>query len=235
MSAQPLFEVTERALIEAIGTFATQRALKGKGLAETAAKVMRLWVSQAVDNIPPGDRGKVESYLMREVTTYRRTVEATKNTKKAVKQAALANKYRHTVAARIVGALNIGRARGKPAGEYYQKVNAWVQKRIFAVNLHRAGLIPARKVLRVRDARGNPPKIRTAPGGISETLRDEIAEILVENWASSEQTKTNPRPKGIVGLAGNAFDAGLEQMNRTLTAWVLEDMNRAGRRSGFST
>lgn len=233
--AQPLFEVTESALIQAIGTFATQRALKGKGLAETAAKVMRLWVTEAVENIPPGDRGKVESYLMKEVTTYRRTVEAEKNTKKAIRQAELANKFRHTIAARIVGALNIGNARGKPAGEYYQKVNAWVQKRIFAVNLHRAGLIPARKVLRVRDAKGNPPKIKTAPGGISESLHDGIVEILVENWASSQKTETNRTPKGIVGLAGNAFDSGLEAMNRTLTAWVLEDVTKAAQKSGFST
>lgn len=231
---ESLFEFTDLTLHTAFRDYALQRELRGKGVADTAAKFMRMWVDEALSLIPAGDRDKVQRYLLQQVTAYRALTAPGKNTKKAARQNALANQYRHTLAARIVGALNIYSARGNDAGQYYQKVNRWVQRRIFAVNLHRAGLLPARKALRLRDGKGNMPRLKSAPGSYAESLTDDIVTLTVENWASSAKTPSNPTPKGITGLAGNAFESSLGAVYSRLESYVIADMGRAAARSGFN-
>lgn len=229
-----LFVITDLSLSGAFRTYARQQELRGKGIAETAKKFMRMWVGEALDRIPPGDRDKVQRYLLQQTATAR-VAAATKDTKKAARSAALANQFRHTIAARIVAALNIYHARGKPADQFYSAVNRWFQRRLFAVNLHRAGLLPARRQLRLADRKGRMPRLSAAPGDYGETLTEDIVTLVVENWASARKTPTNPSPKGITGLAGGAFDSALNAVNARITDYVLQNMRIAANRSGFDT
>lgn len=232
--ADPLFEITDVSLNRAFVEYARQRELRGKGVLDTAQKFMRMWVDAALALVPAGDRGKVEAYLLRQTAGIRNLTSPAKDTKKAKRENALGNKYRGTVAARIVAALDIYGVRGKDSATFYRGVNRWVQRRKFAVNLHRAGMLPARKALRIRDPKGNPPRLKSAPGSYQESLTEDIVTLTVENWASSQKTKTNQNPKGITGLAGRAFESSLPTVYARLEEFIIADLNRAGRRVGFS-
>ena len=227
------FKVVDLTLQSAFHDWAIQRELRGKGVADTAAKVMRYWVESALEEIPAGDREKVGTYLRTKITEYSSLTAAaargaTPTTKSGQKKVARANEYRGTIAARIVAALNIYQSRGKSFEQFYANVNKWVQRRIFSVNLHRAGLLPARRTLRLRDKKGNMPRIKNAPGSYGERITDEVVVIMVENWATSHGGD------GIVKLAGSAFDIGLAKATERIAGFVQADLEKTARRVGFT-
>jgi hypothetical protein len=226
------FKVVDLTLVPAFRDWGIQRELRGKGIADTASKVMRWWVESALEEIPAGDRSKVETYLRTKITEYSslKAMAArgkAPTTKAGLRKVERANALRGTIAARIVAALNIYQSRGMKFEQFYANVNKWMQRRIFSVNLHRAGLLPARRTLRLRDRKGNMPRIKNLPGQYSERITDQVVSLMVENWAASRDGD------GIVKLAGSAFHRGLAQVGIRIAGYVAEGVAKAARRVGF--
>jgi len=226
--------ITELTAIEAFKQWGIQRELRGKGIQDTAKKVMKYWVANAFQQIPKGDRAAIRARLMTIVSTYSDlpAATATATTKKAQRIIDRANMYRGTVAARIVATLDPKGVRGKGrAGspQFYAAVAKYVNLSVFSANLHRAGLLPARKALGVPNSGGPPPKITSAPGSYDEEfLGEDIASIMVENWATSKGGA------GITYLAGSAFDVALTETTRRIAEFVHADVLKAAARTGLT-
>lgn len=224
--------ITDVSALDSFQAWARSRLLRGKSLEDSVQKIMRYWVVDAFYNIPAGDRRKVETYLKTQVAKYSSlSAQAARgpaaSTKAGQATAARANALRGTVGARIVAALNIYHARRLKAPVFYAAVNIWIRRRIFSANLHRSGLIPARRLLRISDRSGPMPKIKNFPGSITSTFTDDLASITVENWASSHGGA------GIAALAPNAFETALAQTDARIAAWVQEKLEASARSAGL--
>jgi len=236
-------------VVDAFDRWAIARGMRGQDIFDTIAKVMQYWVSFAMSKIPQGDRGKVRANLMRTIRTYSaldRALYAGKGRNRDVRRA---NMLRGTVASAIVaiidyrGARALARARSP---QFYAEVAKYIGSREYSVNTHRAGLLPAINVLgRGKGAAGGAtekglvntrvPKYKHPPGFISHNFTDDLASILVENFAS--QSGNHPfrtRPAGIAGLAGDAFDAALAEVVGMIGEFLYHDMANAASSAGFS-
>ena len=226
--------------LEAFDQWAVARGMRGKDLAETVSNVMKYWVSFAMAKVPRGDRAKVRENLTRLVSTYS-AIDRQIYSGKRNKDTRRADALRGTVAAAIVAILNYKGARElarQRSPEFYSKVREFIGKREYSVNHHRGGFIPAINVLgrgKGSTAGDRPPKYRHPSGLIAHQFTDELAEILVENFAS--QSGDHPfrtRPDGITGIAGDAFDAALGEVLELVSDFLQKDMLDAARSAGFT-
>lgn len=239
------------AILDAFDRWAVARGMRGRDLYDTVAKVMRYWVSFAMAKVPKGDAGKVREGLRRQIRTYsqiaaRHTGSYTNLRSRKTHRgpgAAQADIYRGSVAAAIVAILNykgantLARARSP---EFYKKAAEYERNRVYSVNHHRSGFMPAINVLG-RGKGSDPgngnvrmPKYRHPRGLIAHDFTDELAEILVENFAS--QSGNHPfrtKPDGIAGLAGDAFDKGLAEVVKMVGEFLYHDLANGAAEAGF--
>lgn len=213
----------------ALGQWAMQRGLRGKDIADTVAKAMGYLVKNALRRIDKGDRAKIERSLLTIIQEERQGAAKRKRAK-----GVQAEKFRGTLAARLVYLLDYKGARAQfraRSPKFYQTVGQWYRARLFSTNLHRAGLLPALSTLR-QGTEGPMPRYRKAPGDIKHAFTAEDAEIVVRNWASSAE-RLGRQPAGITGLAGDAFEAGLSEMERRVAEFLQRDMEAAAARAGL--
>lgn len=220
--------------LEAFDRWAIARGLRGKDIFDTAAKVMRYWVSFALAKVPRGDAARIHAGLMQTARNY---VAATRQSRTRSK-AKVSNTYRGTVAAAIVAALDYKGARTARGAGFYRIVGQFDRARQFSANHHRAGFLPAFSVLPAGgaqpvDSRG--PRYASPAGSIEHHLTDDLASILVENFAS--QSGDHPfrtRPAGIAGLAEHAFDDALQEVFAMIAGFLRRDMEKAAASAGFT-
>ncbi len=231
-------------VVSAFDRWAIARGMRGKDIFDTIAKVMQYWVSFAMSKIPQGDRAKVRANLMRTIRNYSaldRVVYAGKGKNRDIRRA---NMLRGTVASAIVaiinykGARELARARSP---QFYAQVAKYIGSREYSVSHHRAGLLPAINVLgrgkgtSAADRGTGMPKYKHPPGFMAHDFTEELASILVENFAS--QSGNHPfrtRPSGIAGLAGDAFDTALAEVVGMVGEFLHHDMANAAAASGFT-
>lgn len=239
--AEGLFIITDTSGIHALAKYAAAEALRGKGLMETARKVFAFLVSFALAKIPNGDPKKIRAQLLQVVTAYTRINAAsagvTSNLRsRKTRRNRTADALRGTLAAKLVWLLNYAGARAAKGAAFYKLVRKFVSGRVGAARLHRAGLSPAiagvqqGRVGRVTNKGGALPKFRHTPGSYAESLTEDVSNILAENWASAH----GPGAKGIVGLAGFAFDTALPEVDRLLTHYLMQGHKKAAAAAGFS-
>jgi hypothetical protein len=230
MSAAPPVIITET-LGDALYQWGAARELRGKDISDTLAKAMRYWVSFALAKVPRGSAEKIRSDLTRIVQQYK----GTKGSKGKVSA-----RWRGTLAALLVFKLNwkgdsrdLARARSP---QFFVRVSQFVNARAYGANLHRAGFLPALSQLPNARVRATPasdpgrmPKYRHQPGLIDHTFSDQLAEILVENFASA----AGPKAAGISGLAGDAFDTAAAELFDMISSFLLTDLMEAAAKAGF--
>jgi len=224
-----IITIVDTSANDALRRYATAQGLRGKDIIETVRKVMKYLVSFAIKKIPRGDPQKIRADLTQVLTTYSRI-----STRNIRSQSAVANKWRGTLAARIVFMLDWQGARVAAAfGDYdgaYQKASLFTNRRVFAAGLHRSGLREAITRLRASSGGGRLPKFKNQPGSYDEQISDNITTILVENWARA----ANANAKGITGLAPDAFSAAMPEVERMLTDFIARDMLAAAAREGLT-
>ena len=219
--------ITDLSAIDTLRRYAGAEAFRGKGMAETMKKVMRFWVDFATEKIPKGNAAKVESDLRGVLTNYSRLKS---NKSKA------ANEWRGTYAARIVAMIDYQGARKLKGAAFYAKVRLFVRRRKFAVNLHRSGMRPAFMALRNRMARaGRLPQFKDQPGGYIERVKDQVVEILVENWARAGGPKADGIGGTIAGKnTGEAFNEALGQVEILLADFLQQDVKKWAEKNGLT-
>lgn len=231
-------------VLQAFDQWALARGMRGRDIYDTIAKVMRYWVSFAMAKVPLGDPARVRAGLMRQIRSYSalgRIVHSGGRNAGTRRADAL----RGTVASAIVAILNYKGARDLAKArspQFYARVNEYIRKRAYSVNHHRGGFIPAISVLG-RGKGSDPaasggvrmPKYRHPAGSMAHSFTDELAHILVENFASqSGEHPFRTRPVGITGLAGRAFEEALGEVGVMIGEFLRRDMENAASVAGLS-
>lgn len=233
--AAGLFLITDTSGIHALAKYAAQESLRGKGLLDSARKIFAFLVSFALAKIPNGDPRKIRAQLMQVTTAYTRLSAAsagvTSNLRsRKVRRQRTADALRGTLAAKLVWLLNYAGARAAQGPAFYKLVRKFVSGRVHSARLHRAGLMPALAGSQARSKGGKLPAFRHTPGSYAESLTEDVATILCENWASAH----GPHAKGIVGLAGAAFDTALPEVDRLLTSYLQKEIVKNAAAAGFN-
>lgn len=227
--ATPLFTVQDD-LSDALYQYALAKEMHGKPLLESFRKVERNWIFRTIAAIPKGDREKFIRYMEKPVFESKvGHALPMNNSKAAVSRAAKVNRWKGTLGAWLVFKLNVEGARNKPPEAAYAIVNKWVMRKAAATNLHRAGLLPAAQAVRAPQAGARLPRLKSQPGSFQETATEDVVEFLAENWARA----AGPHAVGVVGIAGNAFEAGAVIVTEELRSWTAELMGNTARRHGF--
>lgn len=231
MAKDGLFQITDTSAIHSLAKYAAKEALRGKGMMESARKVFAFLVSFALAKIPNGDPKKIRAQLLQVVVASRRLSawQGASSSLRTRRVRRAADELRGTLAAKLVWLLNYAGARAAKGPAFYKLVRKFVSGRIYSARLHRAGLLPALSGTKARAKGGRLPKFRHTPGSYAEALTKDVATILAENWASAH----GPNSKGIIGLAGYAFDTALPEVDRLLTSYLLKDIEKAAREAGF--
>lgn len=214
---------------------AHSRLLRGKPLADSMRVIMRKWVYDAIAAIPRGDRAAMLAYFQRivyqsKVAPALARIDPFSTSRRAAESAARIDKWRGTLAAWIVFKLNPYGARSKDPGSAFQRVNRWVSNKLFATNLHKAGLFKARSQLHAPPGSDPLPKLRNAPGDYTESVADGIVDLLAENWASAG----GPRAAGIAALAPGAFADTSDKLAEECFQSMLHSLLQAAKEAGFS-
>lgn len=219
-------------LTPALAKYAALQTATGKTELEAMEKIMMYIIDFAANKIPKGNKEKLMGLMTRFLTTRKTTRrrEAIGPGKRGSnKPIETANKWRGTYAARIVWLSNYKNARKLPAAQFYNLVNLFVNRRVFALNLHRSGLYPAMKSLksRMRNA-GKLPDYKTGqPGKYEQSVKKGVATMLAENWASARNGD------GIAKLKPDAFELALPQVEKMLTDWYNTDIKKYGAAAGL--
>lgn len=234
MAEEGLFLITDTSVIASLAKYAAAEAVRGKGMLETARKVFRFLVSFALAKIPNGDPKKIRANLLQIVTAYTRVRAASAGVSSSLRSRrtrrnAAADNLRGTLAAKLVWILNYLAARDAKGPAFYRIVRKFVNARVYSARLHRAGLYPALEGTKARNTGGKLPKYRHTPGSFAESLTEDVATILAENWASAH----GAHAKGIVGLASFAFDTALPEVDTLLSRYLQENIARAAKAAGF--
>lgn len=226
MPAPSVIQFRDLSAEPALKLYAQQRARRGKDRADTLRKIMREWVFLAYDLVPPGDKVKIRNYLMSSTRAYAKQQSSRFNPRTAK----VRNEMRGTMALAIVRKFDYKGAASLSGTALAKVAKAFVRARVFSSNLHRAGFFPAFDALHGRPAGTSGPRYKKhPPGGISEELADNVASILVENWASSKDGD------GISGIAGSCFAATLPKVVEKFAAYALKDELADARKYGFTT
>jgi hypothetical protein len=222
--------ITDTSAMHALAKYAARESLRGKGLMDTARKVFRFLVSFALAKIPNGDPRRIRAQLM-QITMYsslasRRSYNLSQSIR--TKRNKTSDAHRGTLAAKLVFLLNYAGARAAKGPAFYRIVRKFVSARSYSARIHDAGLYPALAGTKA-PTKGKLPRYRHTPGSYDERLTEDVATILAENWASAH----GPNAKGIIGLAGFAFDAALPEVDRLLTRYLTQDIEKAAKAAGF--
>ncbi len=218
---------TDLSASDALRRYAGAEAFRGKGMAETMKKVMRFWVDFATAKIPKGDPAKIESDLKSLVAGYSRL---------GTRRGKAADAWRGTYASRIVAMIDWQGARKLKGAAFYAAVRRFVARRKFASNLHRSGMRPAFLALRNRMSRaGRLPQFKDQPGGYVDRVKDQVVEILVENWARAGGPKSDGIGGTIAGKnTGEAFNEALGQVEILLAKFLQEDVKKWAEKNGLT-
>jgi hypothetical protein len=210
-----------------------QQRVRGKKLSDVIRTAMRFWVSFAMAEIEakiPSSGAKIAADLMRPSRVGWRTRNLARTKKRG--SASLANRYRDTIAARLVFFLNYKQARlkaafGDDAGAY-GAVAKFVSARRYSAKHHKvSGFVPAMiefskyRSGAIRNASG--PRYRNSPGSYAQTLDGNAAEAVVAAWPKATQRPGRPAPLGLARMVPGAFEAKENDLSRLFLGFVTKD------------
>lgn len=242
------------AAFAAFDDWAQMQRIRGKSSEQNLKKVMKFWISFAIFKIQAADPADIEANLMRLTKGHSRRltgmIGASSNLRsrrvKRASGAAMADKYRGTVAAAIVAYINYKgvktasslksrKAVVVDSAAFYQTVRKFVAARKYSARHHKAGFYPSITALKISASTGGRlPKYRNTPGSYKEDIRDLAATLVAENFASAAPRPGRPAPLGISGLAPDCLTASEPEVARLLADWLAKDLMDAAHGAGFS-
>lgn len=250
---QPSITINPSAAFAAFDDWAQLQRIRGKSAEQTLRKVMKFWISFALFKIDAADPAAIEASLMRLTNGYSRRltgmIGASSNLRSRrvsrAKGAAMADKYRGTVAAAIVAVLNYKgvktasslksrKAIVVDSAGFYQKVRQFISARKYSARHHKAGFYPSITALKIGNTGGRLPRYRNTPGSYKEDIQDLAATLVAENFASAAQRPGRPAPLGIAGLAPDCLRSSEPEIARLLADWLAKDLMDAAHGAGFA-
>jgi len=255
---ESFLKISDRTFLDGIARYAAAEAFRGKSLLDTLTKVMGIWVSFGLKLIPKGDRQKIHSYLMakpggkskkgrlrkwRERVAARLTEWLGLNTFNTLGRPGRPHRRRATAkvpelagkrVCAIVSALDIYYARRQARGRFYTLARRFLRRRESSANTLRGGLIDPLRKLKKR-APGDGARHKHSPHDLQQKAAADFAMIAVDTWASARKTRSNRRPLGVKGKAGDVFMRTMGSLHKMVEEWTSEKMIRAARDSGLAS
>lgn len=231
MQESQLFLPVDFSVLPALDAWGKYASMRGKSVEDVMKKAMRYALDFAIAKTRKGNREKVRADLSRVIAVYKGT---RKNSK-----AKASNQWRGTMAAAIIWRLNLRNGQTLAVNKspaFYSAVAKFVNGREYAVNLHAAGWKPAQRALRGPSSSVRLPSFRKAPPGSEPRMSfsADLAEIIVENWASSAAVDGRPTPTGMQGAIGDRINEILPDLEALFTKFLAQDIMLAANEAGFS-
>lgn len=215
----------ENEFLNCISRYISRESSRGKNAWGTLERVMRMWVSFAAAKVPRGNAKQIEDFY---TGKFRHS-----KTIKRKKQSRLFMEYRESMALLFILLYYKEKRTGAKGDQLYLEARKYMNKRKYAVGVHRGGFKPAFARL------GNPVRgtnlgktpvyknfltgeIMFSPIGKSPTA-DEIS-ITVTNFA-----------KVIEEIAKVVFDKGMAEITELFNGYMLADMVKEQKAAGFIT
>lgn len=234
------------AVFVAFNDYARLQQIRGKTSEATLKKLMKFWISFALFKIDAAKPADIEANLMRLTASYSRIQIRSRrrlSAKSKNRYGAAADRYRGTVAAAIVAALNYkGVKNAASAGgkrivgdgtAFYATVRRFISARKYSAKLHKAGFYPTITALKIGSI-GRLPKYRNTPGTYKENIQNFAAILVAENFASAADRPGRPAA-GIAGLFPNCLSDAETEVGLQLEKWLAQDLRAAASAAGFHT
>lgn len=198
---------------DTVSRYVSRELGKGKDLRKTMERLMGYWVLNALKNTAKAKREEIIAYYMQSARG--RLPKTRKGRSKA------AHEMSETLAIVIIRHINYEGARFMSFEDTRKKARVWIGRRAFAAGVHRAGFLPALRVLR-KSAGERLPRFRHESGTPPEWTEtpDQVA-LAVTNFT-----------KVIGEIAPLAFESGGMELQGFLGAYLsadlIKEMNNAG-------
>ena len=215
---------------------ARQRA-RGKSVEAISRYVAKVWLDFAWNavktQLPPADKARIRAELMTIVSAYTR-IKYNKSGK-IRKLSATEIKYRGTLAERVVGALNYKDYRSARGAARARIIGTFVNGRAFAARHHIAAFLPSYRFLKTNPQETAGPRYQKHPSGTAEgRFTATLAEIVMENNASSARAPHRATGDGIAALVPGAFEDKLPQVLELLGKLAIQDAIKDGQAAAGS-
>lgn len=235
------FTVADRSFLDALHAYGAAEVMRGKSWASVLEKFMAIWLSYSIKHVPRGSREAVDKNLLAEVRDAARPAPSMAAalkpgaSKAATRRAVTVDTFRFTKVARMVAKMNYRNARAAKTPEaFYAIVRRKYAAQLTSINVHVAALVMPFRALKGRggDTAG-VRKFKNGPFDIVREASEGAARVAVEAYASAKKTKTNPRPLGMQGTAGQVFVKTMRMVEATAWQWYAEKIHNAARKQGF--
>lgn len=207
--------IVQESFSETVGRYVSREVGLGKNPRRTMGRLMGNWVLNALKRTRKADKAAILEHWMKPSTRGRLPSTRAKRSK-------LAHEMAETQAIAYVRFINYG---GKAKSLSFQDLRIlarkFVKARVFSAGIHKAGYIPALRVLR-QAAGERPPRYKNEPGTEPKwTENPHRLSVEVMNFANI-----------IAELAPNAFEDGAAELQGFLQGYLAKDLveglNNAG-------
>ena len=218
---------------DALTKYGDHRLLLGKSRDRSIRNAMRMWIDFTARKMSLRDAdgtaiwsemGRIESAYTK-LTGSALGVSTNLRTKK-VKRDKVVDRWKGSVAARIVAVLNYKSARNMPAGQFYRTVSKFAQARRFSAGFHKSGWRMAK--LRLRGNLGDVKSFKGI-GSYKEKVKESMVEILAENYARAGGRKA----AGVDKLFPEVLEQTWREVEVMLLKFIKEDIEKRAAESGL--
>jgi hypothetical protein len=229
------FSVNTSGTEDALNRYAEHRRMLGDIKENAVRRVMRYWIDFTVNKMSQRDAngtaiwsemGRIESAYTK-IQGSALGVSTNLRSKK-VKRDKVVDRWKGSVAARLVAVLNYKNARNLPASQFYRLASKFAQARRFSAGFHKSGWRNAK--LRLRGKLDNVKNFKNSPGSYKERVKQSMVEIMAENYARAGGQKAD----GVDKLFPDVLEQTWKEIEAMLLKFIQQDMDKHAEESGLT-
>lgn len=229
------FAVNTAGADDALNRYAEHQRLMGNIRENAVRNVMRYWLDFTVNKMSQRDANgtAIWSEMGRIESAYTKLQGSalgisTNIRSKKVKRDKVVDRWKGSVAARLVAVLNYKNSRNLPASQFYRLVSKFAQARRFSAGFHKSGWRTAK--LRLRGKLDNVKNFKNSPGSFKERIKESMVEIMAENYARSGGRKAD----GVDKLFPDVLEQTWKEVETMLLKFIQKDMDKHAEESGLT-
>lgn len=216
--------VVQENFSETVARYVSREMGLGKDPRRTMERLMGNWVVNALVATPRANKDAIRSHWMgpfsKPGSRLARTRKARSKAAQEMAETAALVYIRHINYKESKGSLG---AKSLPFAQLLKLARKFVSRRVFSGGIHRAGYMPAIRVLRQK-AGDRPPRYKNEPGTEPQwTMTPDQMSIEVTNFA-----------KIIEQIAPNAFENGATTLQGYLASYLTNDIIDGMRNAGLN-
>jgi hypothetical protein len=203
---------------ETVARYVSREMDLGKDPRRTMTRLMGNWVLNALVATPRADKKAIRTHW---TSTYTKLGTRPPRTRK--KRSKKAHEMAETQALVYIRMIDYEGAKSLAFDELRLLARKFVSRRVFSGGVHRAGYIPALRVLR-KPAGERPPRYKNEPGTEPQwTMTPDQLSVEVTNFA-----------KIIQEIAPEAFEIGATKLQGYLASYLTNDIVNGMKNAGLN-